>query len=117
VLQGLPLLPPLGIVALGYLIRQLGGNVPIPGGFGGLDAGLIGTFALYHQPLAATSAAVLLYHGISLWVPALAGSVAFVQLRGTLKREARPTAMCMPLAEPTGTVQLPAAAPAWWPSD
>jgi hypothetical protein len=42
--------PPLGTVALGYLIGQLGGNVPIPGGFGGLDAGLIGTFALYHQP-------------------------------------------------------------------
>jgi uncharacterized membrane protein YbhN (UPF0104 family) len=61
----------------------LGGNLPIPGGFGGLDAGLIGTFALYHQPLAATSAAVLLYHRISLWVPALIGSVAFVQLRGT----------------------------------
>jgi uncharacterized protein (TIRG00374 family) len=73
--------PPLGILALGYLIGRLGGNLPIPGGFGGLDAGLIGTFARYHQPLAATSVAVLLYHGISLWVPALIGSVAFVQLR------------------------------------
>jgi uncharacterized membrane protein YbhN (UPF0104 family) len=100
--------PPLGVVVLGYMIGQLGGNIPVPGGIGGLDGGLIGTFALYHQPLAATSAAVLVYHAISLWVPALGGSVAFMQLRGTLRREARPTAMCMPLAEPIQTVQLPA---------
>jgi hypothetical protein len=34
------------------------------------SAGLIGTFALYHQPLAPTTAVVLIYHAISLWVPA-----------------------------------------------
>jgi uncharacterized membrane protein YbhN (UPF0104 family) len=96
--------PALGVVVLGYLIGQLGGNIPIPGGFGGLDAGLIGTFALFHQPLAVTSAAVLMYHGISLWVPALAGSVAFIQLRATLRREDQPAAMCMPLAEPLEAV-------------
>jgi uncharacterized membrane protein YbhN (UPF0104 family) len=100
--------PPLGVIVLGYMIGQLGGNIPIPGGIGGLDAGLIGTFALYHQPLVATSAAVLVYHAISLWVPALGGSVAFMQLRGTLRREAQPTAMCMPLAEPIQSVRLPA---------
>src|SRR5207247_1890467 len=92
--------PPIGVIVLAYLIGQLGGNIPVPGGIGGLDAGLIGTFVLYHQPLAATTAAVLVYHAISLWVPALAGSAAFVQLRGTLRRESQPTAMCVPLAEP-----------------
>jgi uncharacterized membrane protein YbhN (UPF0104 family) len=101
--------PPLGVVVLGYEIGQLGGNIPIPGGIGGLDAGLIGTLGLYHQPLAVTSAAVLVYHAISLWVPALTGSAAFLQLRATLRREAQPTAMCMPLAEPAETVRLPAA--------
>ena len=99
--------PSLGVVGLGYLIGQLGGNLPLPGGIGGLDAGLIGTFALYHQPLAATTAAVLVYHAISLWVPALLGSVAFVQLRRTLERAERPAAMCFPLAEPIETVRLP----------
>lgn len=92
--------PPLGVVVLGYLIGQLGGNLPTPGGIGGVDGGLIGTFALYHQPLAATTAAVLAYHAIAIWVPALLGSVAFVQLRNTLRREAQPAALCAPLAEP-----------------
>ena len=92
--------PPLGILALGYLIGLLGGNLPIPGGIGGVDAGLVGTFVLFHQPLAATTAAVLLYHAISLWVPALLGSAAFVRLRRTLQQADQPTAICMPLAAP-----------------
>jgi uncharacterized membrane protein YbhN (UPF0104 family) len=100
--------PPVGILVVGYLVGQLGGNVPIPGGIGGIDAGLIGTFALYHQPLAVTTAAVLAYHAIALWVPGLLGSVAFVQLRRTLRREVNPAAICTPLAEPIETVELPA---------
>jgi uncharacterized membrane protein YbhN (UPF0104 family) len=92
--------PALGVLVLGYLIGQLGGNLPIPGGIGGVDAGLIGTFALYQQPLAVTAAAVLVYHAISLWIPALLGSAAFVQLRRALAREDHPAAVCAPLAEP-----------------
>ncbi|HEX4019302.1 MAG TPA: lysylphosphatidylglycerol synthase transmembrane domain-containing protein [Frankiaceae bacterium] len=92
--------PPIGVLALGYLIGQLGGNIPVPGGIGGVDFGLIGTFALYHQPLAATTAAVLAYHAIALWVPGLLGSAAFLQLHRTLQRQSRPAATCAPLGEP-----------------
>jgi uncharacterized membrane protein YbhN (UPF0104 family) len=98
--------PAVGMLVVGYLIGQLGGNLPIPGGLVGLDAGLIGTFALLHQPLAPTTAAVLVYHAIALWVPGLLGSAAFLQLRRTLQREAQPAALCMPLAEPIDTVTL-----------
>jgi uncharacterized membrane protein YbhN (UPF0104 family) len=92
--------PPLGALVVGYLIGMLGGNVPVPGGIGGVDGGLIGALTLFGQPLAATTVAVLTYHAIALWVPALMGSVAFVRLRATLRREERPAALCMPLAEP-----------------
>jgi uncharacterized membrane protein YbhN (UPF0104 family) len=102
--------PAIGILVLGYLIGQLGGNIPVPGGIGGVDVGLVGTFALYHQPLAATTAAVLVYHALALWIPGLLGSVAFVQLRRTLAREERPAAMCAPLAEPLEPVRQPVAA-------
>jgi uncharacterized membrane protein YbhN (UPF0104 family) len=104
--------PAIATLALGYLIGQLGGNIPVPGGIGGVDAGLIGTFALYHQPLATTAAAVLAYHAIALWVPALPGSVAFVQLRRALQRAAKPATICMPLAEPeTSSFPRPRAEP------
>jgi uncharacterized protein (TIRG00374 family) len=92
--------PSLGTLALGYLIGQLGGNLPVPGGIGGVDAGLIGTLVLFHQPLAVSTAAVLIYHAIALWVPALLGSVAFVHLRRTLGRETGPAGLCAPPPEP-----------------
>ena len=88
--------PPLGVLVLGYLIGQLGGNLPLPGGLGGIEGGLVGAFALYHQPLASTTAAVLAYHAISLWTPALLGSAAFVKLRKTLEREHHPASICAP---------------------
>ena len=100
--------PPVGVLVVGYLIGQLGGNIPLPGGIGGLDLGLIGVFALLHQPLAVTTASVLLYHAISLWIPALLGFHAYFRLRRTLQREPQAAAMCMPLAEPIATVRLPA---------
>jgi uncharacterized membrane protein YbhN (UPF0104 family) len=91
--------PPIGVLVLGYLIGMLGGNVPVPGGIGGVDGGLIGALTLFHEPLAATTVAVLAYHAISLSVPAVVGSVAFVRLRKTLQRDERPASICMPLAE------------------
>lgn len=99
--------PPFGVLVLGYQLGQLGGEIPIPGGIGGLDAGLVGMFAAYHQPLATTAAAVLVYHAIALWVPALLGSVAFVQLRRVLARDPKPEAVCAPLSDALETIRKP----------
>jgi len=99
--------PPIGVLVLGYLIGMLGGNVPVPGGIGGVDAGLIGALSLFHEPLAASTVAVLTYHAISLWVPAMLGGVAFTRLRATLLRQERPAAICMPLAEPIEATPAP----------
>jgi uncharacterized protein (TIRG00374 family) len=100
-------LPPFGVVVVAYIIGQLGGLIPIPGGIGGTEGGLIGVFALYKTPLALTTAAVLAYRVIQLWLPAMLGSVAFVQLRNALRRESAPEALCAPLADQIETVQLP----------
>jgi uncharacterized membrane protein YbhN (UPF0104 family) len=72
---------PLTVVLMGYLIGQLGGLLPIPGGVGGIDAGLIGTLIVYGAPAAGTAAAVLAYRVILFWLPLLAGAVAFAGLR------------------------------------
>jgi uncharacterized membrane protein YbhN (UPF0104 family) len=74
------------VILLAYLIGQLGGLIPIPGGIGGIDGGLIGTFVVYGAPAAATTAAVLAYRLILFWVPLLLGAVAFVSLRRSLAR-------------------------------
>jgi uncharacterized protein (TIRG00374 family) len=91
--------PPLGVLAMGYLIGELGGLIPIPGGIGGIDAGLVGTLVLYHVPLTAAAGAVLAYRAIALWVPAIVGSGAFVALRRRLHREADAISICAPQTE------------------
>lgn len=92
--------PSFGILVFGYLIGQLGGLLPLPGGIGGTEGGLIGVFALYQVPLARSAAAVLAYRALQLWIPAALGSVAFVQLRKTLRRESFAKTVCEPLAAP-----------------
>jgi len=91
--------PPLAIIWMAYLIGELGGLLPLPGGIGGVDAGLVGTFVLYGTPLASATAAVLAYRALALWVPALLGATAFVALRRTLRREADEIALCAPGTE------------------
>ena len=88
--------PELTIVAMAYLLGQLGNLIPLPGGIGGVELGLVGTLVLYGEPAVTATAAVLLYRVIELWVPALLGTVAFVELRALLRREADAIEICRP---------------------
>ena len=88
--------PELTIVWIAYLIGQLGNLIPIPGGIGGVELGLVATLVLYGLPALLSTAAVLLYRVIELWVPAILGIVAFIQLRALLRREAESIDLCQP---------------------
>src|SRR3954452_16169644 len=72
--------PALSIVLMGYLIGQLGELLPLPGGVGGIDGGLIGVLVLYGAPVAPTVAAVLAYRLILFWIPLILGAPAFYTL-------------------------------------
>jgi len=73
--------PAITVVLMGYLIGQLGGLLPIPGGIGGIDGGLIGTLIVYGAPAAGVAAAVLAYRVILFWLPLVIGGIAFAELR------------------------------------
>jgi uncharacterized membrane protein YbhN (UPF0104 family) len=88
--------PALIVVLMAYLVGQLGGALPIPGGLGGIDGGLIGTLILYGVAAAPATAAVLLYRVILFWVPLLMGIPAFVSLRRGLDDTRRPD-LCLPI--------------------
>ena len=90
--------PPIAVILLGYLIGQLGGLLPLPGGLGGIDGGLIGTLIVYGTPAAATAAAVLVYRVILFWLPLLLGAVAFISLRRALNDPDRPELCVVPAA-------------------
>jgi uncharacterized protein (TIRG00374 family) len=88
--------PEVSIVWIAYLIGQLGNWLPLPGGIGGVEIGLIGVLVLFGLPVATATAAVLLYRVIELWIPGALGIVAFVQLRRLLRREAESIELCQP---------------------
>jgi uncharacterized protein (TIRG00374 family) len=89
---------PITVILMGYLIGQLGGLLPLPGGLGGIDGGLIGTLVVYGTPAAAAAAAVLVYRVILFWLPLLLGAVAFTSLRRALNNPDRPELCAVPAA-------------------
>jgi uncharacterized membrane protein YbhN (UPF0104 family) len=75
-----PILP----LIVGYQVGYLSNLIPIPGGVGVLEGGLLGALLLYGLPAAPTAAAVILYHAIALWVPTLGGTYGFLRLRRSI---------------------------------
>lgn len=88
--------PPAGVLLMAFLIGQLGGLIPIPGGLGGVDAGLVGGLVLYGVGTADAVAAVIAYRGLLLAIPALLGLPALASLRRRLQTEAHDIAACAP---------------------
>jgi uncharacterized membrane protein YbhN (UPF0104 family) len=108
--------PAVGILLVAYLIGQLGSLIPIPGGIGGVDGGLIGTLVLYGVDPADAAAAVIAYRGLLLTIPAALGLPALAVLRRRLRDEAHDIAACAPgqtvevLGRGTVRVTFPASA-------
>lgn len=100
-------MPSVAAFILAYAVGQLGGLIPLPGGIGGTDGGLIAALSLYGSPLSQATAAVLAYRAFQLGIPAILGSVAFVQLRRTLARDHAPAALCEPFDSDLPVVRLP----------
>jgi len=90
--------PPIEVILMGYLIGQLGGLLPLPGGLGGIDGGLIGTLIVYGTAAAPTTAAVLVYRVILFWLPLAVGATAFIALRRGLNNPDRPELCVVPAA-------------------
>ena len=80
---------PVDALVLGYLIGYLANMLPVPGGFGVLEAGLAGMLIAYGAPATQAAAAVVVYHAIAFWIPSLGGVIGYAFLR---RREPHPVA-------------------------
>jgi uncharacterized membrane protein YbhN (UPF0104 family) len=88
--------PPVGVLLVAYLVGQLGSLIPIPGGIGGVDGGLIATLVIYGVDPTDAAAAVIAYRGLLLAIPAVLGLPALAILRRRLRDEAHDIAACAP---------------------
>jgi uncharacterized membrane protein YbhN (UPF0104 family) len=76
---------PVTLMLMGHLIGQLGGLLPIPGGLGGIDGGLLGALVVYGLPVEVTAATILRYRVILFWLPRVFGAAALVSPRRGLQ--------------------------------
>ena len=78
--------PPQAVIVMSYFIGMLGNALPLPGGIGGVDGGMIGAFSAFGVPVEVSIVSVLAYRGIAFWLPTIPGAVAYLQLRRTVHR-------------------------------
>jgi uncharacterized membrane protein YbhN (UPF0104 family) len=101
--------PPFTVIWMAYFVGMLGNLLPLPGGLGGVEGGMIGALAAFGVDFHLSVLAVLAYRGISFWLPTLPGAVAYFQLRRTVARW-RDEEHATPTAAPAGPSTAPARA-------
>jgi putative heme transporter len=78
--------PPKGVIVMAYFVGMLANTLPLPGGIGGVDGGMIGAFTAFGVNVELSVVAVLAYRAFAFWLPTLPGAVAYLQLRRTVHR-------------------------------
>lgn len=77
--------PPQAVLVMGYFVGMIANVLPLPGGVGAVDAGMVAVFNGFGVPLDAAVVAVLSYRGFAFWLPTLPGGIAYIQLRRTIR--------------------------------
>jgi uncharacterized protein (TIRG00374 family) len=78
--------PPFALIVMAYFVGMLGNLLPLPGGIGGVDGGMIGAFAAFDVSVGYATLAVLSYRAFAFWLPTVPGAIAYFQLRRTVGR-------------------------------
>lgn len=82
--------PPTAVLVQAFFLGMLGNLLPMPGGVGGVEGGMIGAFAAFGVAGGLAVVAVLVYRAFTFWLPLLPGVFAYFRLRRTVdswKRE------------------------------
>jgi uncharacterized protein (TIRG00374 family) len=102
--------PPFTVIWMAYFVGMIANLLPLPGGLGGVEGGMIGALAAFGVNLELAVLAVLSYRAISFWLPTFPGAIAYFQLRRTVARwreqeDRLPAGAMQPSAESTATAE------------
>jgi uncharacterized protein (TIRG00374 family) len=78
--------PPVGVLVQAYFVGMLANLLPLPGGIGVVDGGMIGAFVAFGVSPSLAVPAVLVYRLFAFWLPSIPGAIAYFQLRRTVSR-------------------------------
>jgi uncharacterized membrane protein YbhN (UPF0104 family) len=98
--------PPFTVIWMAYFVGMVGNLLPLPGGIGGVEGGMIGAFAAFGVDFNLSYVAVLAYRGISFWLPTIPGAIAYFQLRRTVARWRDRQSSLAADAAPAGAIEV-----------
>lgn len=82
--------PPVPELVMAYFLGMVGNLLPLPGGVGGVEGGIVGASAAFGIDAGVALLAVLAYRAISVWLPAIPGILALATLRRAAQRAGEP---------------------------
>ncbi len=77
--------PPFAALVMAYYVGMLANVLPLPGGIGAVDGGMIGALIAFGVPDSLAIVSVLTYRVFSFWLPTIPGGIAYLQLRKTVQ--------------------------------
>ena len=78
--------PPWAVLIQAFFVGMLGNLLPMPGGVGGVEGGMIGALVAFNVDGGLAVVAVLVYRAFTFWLPLIPGVIAYFQLRKTVER-------------------------------
>jgi uncharacterized membrane protein YbhN (UPF0104 family) len=85
--------PALAVIVMAYFVGMLANTLPLPGGIGGVDGGMVAALVAFGTDPGLAVVAVLAYRAFAFWLPILPGAAAWITLRRTVagwQRAAQP---------------------------
>ncbi len=72
--------PPVGVIVASYFVGMTANLLPLPGGVGGVEGGMIGSLIAFGVPGGLAIVAVLSYRAFSFWLPTIPGAIAYISI-------------------------------------
>jgi hypothetical protein len=63
--------PPIAVLVMGFFVGMFGNLLPMPGGVGGVEGGMIASFAAFGVDAGLAFVAVLVYRAFAFWLPTI----------------------------------------------
>ena len=77
--------PALAVLTQAFFVGMFGNLLPMPGGVGGVEGGMIAALVAFEVGAGQAVVAVLLFRAVTFWLPMIPGAVAYFQLRRTVE--------------------------------
>lgn len=76
--------PAFTVIVVAYFVGMLANTLPLPGGVGGVDGGMVGALIAFGVEPELALISVLGYRGFAFWLPIVPGALAYLGLRRTI---------------------------------